>query len=244
MNVLKCPKILAHRGVSHLAPENTMAAFEKAKKLGIHWLEFDVMLSKDNHPVIFHDDTLNRTTNAKGLLSHKTWHQLQVLDAGSWFNKKYQGEPIPSLEMVLEFMEKNNLNAVIEIKPTKNNDGLTAERTIQIIKKQWPEGLKHIIIASFSIASLITVRKLLPTQALGFGLHKWEEGMIEVIKALDCYSIHINHQLLSEKRMRLLQHTKRHILAYTVNNPKRATELHKIGVDGFFSDCPEKLTVV
>src|ERR1700733_4706071 len=120
MNVIKCPKVLAHRGISHLAPENTIAAFEKAKDLGCHWLEFDVMLSKDEHPVIFHDETLNRTTNAKGHLAGKTWHQLQALDAGAWFSKTYQGETIPSLEAVLSLMKKNHAHAVVEIKPTPN----------------------------------------------------------------------------------------------------------------------------
>ncbi len=241
MNALKCPKILAHRGLSHLAPENTMVAFKKAMDLGFNWLEFDVMLSKDNHPIIFHDETLNRTTNAKGLLSHKTLHQLQALDAGGWFSKAYQGEAIPSLETVLSFMKKNHLNAVVEIKPTSNKDILTAEKTIQAIEKFWPEGLKHMIFASFSLASLITLRKHLPKQALGFGLHNWNEEVIELIKSLDCFSIHVNHLILSAKRMKLLKSSNCHILAYTVNNPKRAAKLLKIGVDGFFSDCPEKL---
>lgn len=241
MNAFKCPKVLAHRGLSHLAPENTMAAFEKAKDLGLHWLEFDVMLSKDHHPVIFHDEKLNRTTNGKGLLADKTWHQLQALDAGSWFSKTYHKELIPALETVLEFMKEHQLNAVVEIKATPKKDVVTAEKTIQVIEGVWPEGLKHIIFASFSLASLITVRKILPKQALGFGLHTWDETALEIIKSLDCFSVHVNHRILTAKRIKLLQKINCHILAYTVNKPERAVFLRKLGIDGFFSDCPEKL---
>lgn len=241
MNSFKCPEILAHRGLSSLAPENTLAAFEKAHQMGFDWLEFDVRLTKDHHPVIFHDETLNRTTNAKGLLSHKTYHQLQHIDAGRWFNKAFAGEPIPSLEHVLLFMKTHHLKAVVEIKPTKGSDVITAEKTIATIQKYWPTGLKHMIVASFSLPSLITVKKLLPRQAIGFGLHTWDNDSLELIKALDCFSIHVNHLILSRKRMEILRQTGCHVLAYTIDDPKRAAKLKKMGVDGFFSNTPEKL---
>lgn len=241
MNSFKCPKILAHRGLSSLAPENTLAAFKKAHQLNFDWIEFDVMLTKDLHPVIFHDETLKRTTNSTGLLPNKTYHQLRQLDAGRWFSKIYADEPIPSLEEVLHFMRAHHLKAVLEIKPSKGKDVITAEKTIATVQKVWPEGLKQMIFASFSVPSLITVKKHLPQQAIGYGLHTWDDSAFELIKALDCYSIHIKHLLLSSKRMELLRQTGCHILAYTVNNPKRYAKLKKMGVDGFFSDNPEKL---
>lgn len=241
MNSFKCPEILAHRGLSSLAPENTLAAFKKAHQLGFHWIEFDVMLTKDLYPVILHDETLNRTTNTKGLLSHKTYHQLQHVDAGRWFNKAYAGEPIPSLEQVLDFMKTHHLKAVLEIKPSKGKDVITAEKAIATIQKFWPEGLQQMIFASFSLPSLITVKKLLPKQAIAYSMHTWDNNAFELIKALDCYSIHIKHLILSSKRMKLLRQTGCHILAYTVNNRKRYAKLKKMGVDGCFSDSPEKL---
>lgn len=242
MHRFNCPKLLAHRGLSQLAPENTMAAFVAAQQAGFHWIEFDVMLTKDLHPVIFHDEKLNRTTNGgKALLAHKTYEQLRHLDAGSWFDKAFSGEPIPDLKQVIEFMKTHQMKAVVEIKPTEGQDVKTAEKTIAIIQKYWPEGLNHMIFASFSLASLITVRRLLPRQAIGAGLHQWRKESFEYIKALDCYSIHVNHLLLSAKRMEILRETGCHVLAYTVNHSKQVVKLKNLGVDGFFSDCPDKL---
>jgi len=238
MNKNQLPSLIAHRGLSKLAPENTMAAFEKAHDMGFKWLEFDVMLSKDDVPIIFHDETLNRTANGKGRVADKNYKQLKVFNAGKKFRIH---EPIPSLEEVLLFMKKYHLYAVVEIKPTVGRDVITAKKTIQLIEKIWPEGLKHVIFASFSLASLITVRSLLPKQAIGFGLDKWGKDWQELVKSLNCLSIHVNQRILTPARISVLKQTKCHLLAYTVNTQKNAQKLAKWGVDGFFSDCPHRL---
>ena len=93
--------IIAHRGASAWAPENTMAAFEKAVELGADGIEVDVQLTADRVLVVMHDDTLDRTTNGNGPLSRKTLAQLKDLDAGSWFDPKFAGEQIPTLQEVL-----------------------------------------------------------------------------------------------------------------------------------------------
>jgi len=227
--------------MSQLAPENTMAAFKLAAIHKIHWLEFDVMLSKDFHPIIFHDETLRRTSNDRGHVADRTLSQLKKVDVGSWFHSSFKGEMIPTLEEVLELMQTKKLNAVIEIKPTLGRDVITAKKTIETIQRTWPEGLDHMIFASFSLASLITVRRILPKQAIGFGMDIWNGAWQEMVKALDCYSIHVNHLILSQKRIEALKSSGCALLAYTVNKQKRAESLRKKGVDGFFSDCPNKL---
>ncbi len=90
-------KVIGHRGAAGLAPENTFAGFDLALEMGVDGLETDVQKTKDDKLVLFHDDRLDRTTNGRGVLQEMPWHELQQLDAGSWFDDKYAGEQIPLL---------------------------------------------------------------------------------------------------------------------------------------------------
>src|SRR5258708_11793081 len=92
------PRIIAHRGASAIAPENTLAAFRAAAVSGATWVEFDVSLTKDGRPVVFHDDLLDRTTDGTGLLAETPFEILTHLDAGSWFAPDFSGEMVPTLE--------------------------------------------------------------------------------------------------------------------------------------------------
>src|SRR5579862_9210710 len=93
-----------------------MSAFIKAAQLGVRWIEFDVMLTSDGVPVIFHDELLNRTSNGRGEVIHHSYAYLRTLDAGSWFNPIYSGECIPTLAQVIEYLRNTNMAANIEIK--------------------------------------------------------------------------------------------------------------------------------
>jgi glycerophosphoryl diester phosphodiesterase len=95
------PPIIAHRGASAYAPENTIAAFLKAYELGVRWVEFDIMLTADNQAVVIHDETLDRTTNGTGLISECTYDQIKTLDAGIKFGPKFANQKIPLLEEVI-----------------------------------------------------------------------------------------------------------------------------------------------
>jgi len=110
------PLITAHRGFAEVAPENTMSAFDAALKAGADASEFDVHMTLDGTLVVFHDDTIGRTTNGTGVLKELTWEYLSTLDAGSWKDPKFAGEKIPTLHQTLTFFQKNNMVAVLEIK--------------------------------------------------------------------------------------------------------------------------------
>jgi glycerophosphoryl diester phosphodiesterase len=98
-------KIVAHRGASKFAPENTIAAFEKAYEMGADVVEFDVRETKDGHLVLMHDAFIQRTTDGWGLLKWKKLEKLKTLDAGSWFSEKYKGEEIPTLREALTYLK-------------------------------------------------------------------------------------------------------------------------------------------
>src|SRR5713101_4603975 len=94
--------IIAHRGASSYAPENTMAAFDLAFQMGASHLELDVHLTCDDHLVVIHDDTVDRTTNSTGPVAGQTLAALQTLDAGAWFGNEFAGQHIPLFGQVLE----------------------------------------------------------------------------------------------------------------------------------------------
>ncbi|WP_341225427.1 glycerophosphodiester phosphodiesterase family protein [uncultured Arcticibacterium sp.] len=99
--------ICAHRGANKTHPENTLAAFKEAIRLGAHMIEFDVQLSKDNRLVIMHDGTVDRTTNGTGKVSRLTFDEIRKLDAGSWKSEEFASEKVPTLREVLEIMPDN-----------------------------------------------------------------------------------------------------------------------------------------
>ena len=92
------PRLIGHRGAKENAPENTLASIREAARQGARWVELDVMLSRDQRPVIIHDDTLDRTTSGTGPVPLRDVADLRALDAGTWFDPRFAGEPLPTLE--------------------------------------------------------------------------------------------------------------------------------------------------
>ena len=123
---------IAHRGASSYAPENTFAAYDRALAIGVNHIELDVHLTRDDHIVVIHDDTVDRTTNANGHVADFTLSELRAMDAGSWFGTEYKGERIRSLGETLEHY-KGRLYFHIELKQRKIIGGL-ARRTIDMVR--------------------------------------------------------------------------------------------------------------
>ncbi|MFP4698544.1 MAG: glycerophosphodiester phosphodiesterase family protein [Eubacteriales bacterium] len=99
------PYIIAHRGASGIAPENTIVSFQKAIDQGAEGIELDVHLTKDEIPVVIHDETIDRTTDGSGYIKDFTFEELNRYDAGNYFDKKFMNEKIPTLEQVLELSD-------------------------------------------------------------------------------------------------------------------------------------------
>lgn len=157
---LKRPLVIAHRGASALAPENTLAAFSLAIALGADGVEMDVQMSADGRPVVIHDARVSRTTNGAGTVSRLTLDQLQRLDAGSWFERRlsrrprvramvgrisaeagaaaprYSGEPVPSLEDVLSLLKPAGLERIyVELKGTPANQQTLLNSVLALVRK-------------------------------------------------------------------------------------------------------------
>ncbi len=236
------PPVIAHRGASMHAPENTLAAFRAVSASGAKWVEFDVMLAQCGEVVVIHDETLERTTNGIGRVSDHPWHYLRTLDAGSWFSAAYAGEPIPRLIEVLAVLQVEGLSANIEIKCQDSQAHETVRRVAAIMQAWSAEThLLNIMFSSFSMVALECVRQMLPDYPIGMGLHTFRPNWEQDFLRLGCESLHVNHALLTAETASRLKLTADALFAYTVNCPERALELLGFGVDALFSDCPENI---
>ena len=238
------PPVIAHRGASGIAPENTLIAFTKAAQMGIKWIEFDVMLASDDTPIVFHDETLRRTTGEKGKVITYPYAYLSTLDAGAWFSPKYAGERIPSLEQVMEWLKMNNMCANIEIKSNPGQESLTVERAFPIINHYFPQPNPSILFSSFDLESLRALRRLMPACHLGFLMHQWQENWRELCAELECVTVNAHHEIMTDTRARDIILNGQQIYCYTVNSINRANELFAMGVNGVFSDVPDKILAV
>lgn len=235
------PPVIAHRGASGHAPENTMSAFVKAAQLGIKWIEFDVMLAACGEPIIFHDDNLERTTTGKGEVGSYPYAFLRTLDAGSWMQPRFSGETIPTLKHVIEFLNNAKISANVEIKAKPGQEEALIVRVLEEMSEFLSATKSTILFSSFSRDALHLLRKHSPDCLLGLLMHEWEPNWKDVCQALNCASVNVNQEVMTHERAQEVKHVGKPLLCYTVNNPARARELYSWGVDAVFSDYPDKI---
>lgn len=236
---LDLSRVIAHRGASAYAPENTLAAFEKAAALGARWVEFDVMLAACGEVIVIHDESLERTSNGRGQVGQYTYNELKTLDAGTWFDARFSGEGIPRLIDVIDCLAKFQLGANIEIKPLPGQDCETAERALSLIQSHWPSHCPAPLVSSFSLESLSLIRQAAPEIALGLLQHEWRGDWLALADDLNCQSVHLNRKIINAERVNDIKKSGRFVLSYTVNDPKQASEFFNMGVDAVFTDYPD-----
>lgn len=179
-------KILAHRGFSTKAPENTFAAFKKALDLGVGGIELDIQMSKDGHLIVIHDEKVDRTTDGKGFIKDLILENIKNLDAGSWFGEEFAGERVPVLEEVLELIGDRDFLVNIELKSGIIQYVGLEYRVLDTVKQY--NFLDRTIFSSFNHYSLVNIKKKCSNAKIGLlyyaGLvDPWEFG-----KKLEAYS--------------------------------------------------------
>lgn len=233
------PPVIAHRGASAYAPENTLAAFTQAALLNIHWVEFDVMQAACGELIVMHDDDLNRTSNGKGQVVDYPYRYLQTLDAGTWFHPQFADERIPTFAQVLKFLHDSKMNANIEIKALPQYEKQQVRRMVDEIKPYLQTQTFKILFSSFSFKALYLLRDLLPEADIGLLLHAWEPNWENITQELNCVSIHIYQRILTKRAVQQIKSMGKIVLSYTVNKPDTAKRLFSWGVDAVFSDVPD-----
>lgn len=239
MSKLFLPKVIGHRGAKAYAPENTLASFHAAADMGVEWVEMDVKLTKDGEAIIFHDESLDRCTNATGLVAETDFATIRELDAGSWFGESFMGEKIPTLEEAAEMVLNRQLGLNLEIKPCPGREVETAEVALDILSRLWPEDGPMPLISSFSHVTLETAMDMIPEWPRALLIDEELPNWQEIAEYLQVSALHVNMQHLTRDLVDEYIETQKPVLAYTVNQPDKARELVRWGIDGFFSDNPD-----
>jgi len=239
--------VIAHRGASSIAPENTLVAFTKAIEFGAHIIELDVHQTKDSHLVVIHDGTVDRTTDGKGRVSDLTVAEVRTLDAGSWFSPEFAGEKVPLLEEVFDTIP-DSVSLLIEIKQGSDTYPGIEERVVRLVRSR--NAAARVILKSFDDAVLNRLQMLAPE----ISRLKIIIMQIPVINVIIERGLHVGNIL--EYDVQYLQvhwfgisksfvekaHRKGYkVFAWDVHDEKRMREMIKKGVDGIETDHPQVL---
>lgn len=234
-------RVIAHRGASGYAPENTLAAFQKAVDLGIEWIELDVALTKDNHPVIIHDDTLDRTTNGVGEVGFYTLEELKQLDAGSWFASAYHQEKLPTLTQLISFLEKTNTKVNVELKSLPGREAALVHAVLNEMSTYLNQYNHRVLFSSFSVPTLMLLREASANARIGLLMEEWLPDWQEVANQLNCVAIHVDKEIVTAAHAKEVKTQGRQFLCYTVDDPSEANLLLNIGIDAIFTNVPDRV---
>ncbi|MGE5515600.1 MAG: glycerophosphodiester phosphodiesterase family protein [Bacteroidota bacterium] len=230
--MLNLPKVIGHRGACGHAPENTLASFATAADLGCAMVEFDVRLSADGIPIVFHDDSLERCTDGRGPVGRLPLDRLRQLDAGG-------GQVIPTLAEVLALCGARGLAVNIEIKPDRGAGAATAQAALAVARQVWhgPPPL----VSSFDRDALAVARDQAPDWPRSLLVNRVPAAWPDLVAHFGCVAVGAHHHALTPAVVAALRDAGLAVLAYTVNRPTRAHRLWKRGVSAVFCDVPDLL---
>lgn len=223
------PWIIAHRGASAAAPENTLRAFRLGREQGADGIECDLHLSADHVPVILHDATLDRTTNSQGPVHNYTAAQLQRVDAG-------QGESVPTLDQLFETLGRDCLYN-LELKEYGWSDRGCAARVAERIQAH--NLAERIVISSFDPRGLYRARRLMPPEVLCALLHDVQTTFTTYL--FRGQAVHPHHAAVTPRYMAWAQRRGLRVHVWTVDDPQLAQHLRADGVHGIITNYPSRL---
>ena len=230
---------LGHRGASHDAPQNTLAAFRLANAYGADGYELDVQLSKDGALVVIHDFTVDKTTDGSGRVSGFTLEELKRLDAGSKFSPAFAGERIPTLGEVFDVLEAHTI-VNVELKTASKGDNGLEAATIALVRGR---GLQdRVILSSFNPFSLLRVRRLAPE--LKVGLLYAPDLPVYLRKAwfrfvLKPDALHPRYQMVDARYMAWAKKQGCDVNVWTVDDPTDIRHLADLGVNAIITNRPD-----
>lgn len=250
----KQPLIIAHRGASFNAPENTLAAFQSAVDAGADGVEFDVRLAQDGVPVVIHDETIARTALRPGKISDLTSNELNQIDVGSWFNAKFPkrsdpaftGEMIPTLAQAMQLFQSFDGLIYIELKTGAVDFRELSEAVCEIIRKspQRPQ----IIVKSFQLALIRAIKQHLPTiqTAALFeptikGYMQGRRHILERAREYCADQISLHYSLATHRLVSLASELKMPITIWTVDNPAWLKRGRALGVRAIVTNDPSRM---
>ncbi|WP_077299577.1 glycerophosphodiester phosphodiesterase [Virgibacillus pantothenticus] len=232
------PTIYAHRGASSYAPENTMAAFQLADQMQAEGIETDVQLTKDQIPVLIHDEHVKRTTNSIGYIKDFTYRELCQLDAGSWFSPKFTGTPIPTLEEFLTWIKPKPLYLNIELKNNKVEYNHMEAIVYEYLSTH--QLMNRTTISTFNANSVVRLAAYKETAEIAFLTSRRYRHPVHVAKELGANALHLKYKRITPKIVAAANKHKMKLRLYTINRPAHLIRSIQYGVDGIFTDVPDQ----
>ncbi|MFF0485317.1 glycerophosphodiester phosphodiesterase [Streptomyces sp. NPDC004435] len=231
--------VIAHRGASSTAPENTLVAGEVARRAGVEWIENDVRPSRDGVPYVLHDATVDRTTDGTGPVRSLTSARLDALDAGSWFAPAFAGARVPTLAAQLTDLRERGGRLLLEVKGPH-----TEAEVARIVRDVRERGMAdRVVVQSFDVVSLEHARKLAPELPRALLRDLLDADPVAVSRELGLTGYHVSDQGLSARpgAVAELHAAGVAVNVWTVNDPARWRVLAGLGVDGVITDRPAEL---
>ena len=254
---IRKPLIIAHRGASLTAPENTIAAFSRAVEDGAEGIEFDVRLTRDGVPVVFHDASLKRIAGVEKRISAVSLAELAQFDAGTWFNRmhsgssaaKFENERVPTLEDTLEFLKVFRGPIYIELKSTARSIRTLAESVAEVLSRF--SGSLKVIVKSFDFEVVKMVRAISPgveTAALFapsiMQILRKESMLIKIAKETGFTRLSLHFSLASRKLMEIADSEKIPVTIWTADSPRWIKRSIDLGIDSLITNDPRSQLAV
>jgi len=226
------PIVFAHRGDPAHAPENTLASIRQAVAKRAQAVEMDVRCSSDGVWILFHDPDLKRIAHRRGRVSRTTWAALSQQDAGSWFSRKFQGEPIPRLEDALQLCRLEGLQVFLDVKVTDREQQLA-----QLLQQSgW---FHHLEIGAGTVSSLRRWRRLLRSHSLfwvtGYRARVTPARIREAM-ALKVTGLAVYKRWVTKKRVEQVHRSRLKLYVWTIRTARDFKRFEELGVDGIMSE--------
>lgn len=228
--------VIGHRGAPQLAPENTLSSFVKAAQQGHNWIEFDVQPCQTGEWVVFHDETLERTSNGTGHIADTSLTKLRQLDAGSWFDNAFCNEPIPLFSEALECLLANNCHPNVEIKTNQCSSLDNLTDFLELIHQHWPNTQPYPLVSSSDLAILEKLRSLSPTLPLGYVVSDQFTKRVQEVLNYGLDSLHCHYSMVNKHRQEEAKQLQVPLLIYTVNRLDDIQSYCEEGAFAVFSD--------
>jgi len=219
----------AHRGASGHEPENTLRSFAKALELGAPWMEFDVR-AVEHEAVVFHDRTLTRCAKRFGFIDRQSLQKVRSHDVG-------KGEKIPLFSEVLDLIQ-GKAKAQVELKGSGS-----AVAATRVLKKALADGwhINDFLVSSFDQDELSLFRRELPHIPRGLLVYGYPLHLADLIKLFEPISVHLHLDTVSSDRVASLQARGLNVFVYTVNETSDIETVRDMGIDGIFTNFPERV---
>lgn len=251
---IEMPLIIAHRGASASAPENTLAAFRRAIACGADGIEFDVRIAADGVPVVIHDATLKRTAGRPERVSDISSKELSRVDAGSWFNRKhpelsdpeFENQTIPTLRETLDLLSGFDGRIFIELK-SEDADVLPLCRSVAGIIAD-SQMMPQLVVKSFRLAAIPAMRALCPgvTTAALFEPNiktvlRKKRSLITVAREIGANELSIHHSLATRRLTAAAKDAGLPIVIWTVDDPRWIRKAAEVGIHALITNDPKRM---